>query len=76
LILARLLPVAGQLELSTTAGYLPEDEIGDLKEKMLAAKTADLEQYPDASHHDLCAATTTCWSTTPWNRPKPRAARP
>jgi hypothetical protein len=53
LILARLVPVAGQLELSTTAGYLPEEEIGDLKAKMEAAKTADREQYPDASHDDF-----------------------
>lgn len=53
LILARLVPVAGQLELSSTAGYLPAEEIGDLKEKMAAAKTADLEQYPDASHDDF-----------------------
>jgi hypothetical protein len=52
-ILARLVPVADQLELSTTAGYLPEDEIGDIKKKMLAAQTADLEQYPDATHQDF-----------------------
>jgi hypothetical protein len=53
LILTRLVTVAGQLELSTTAGYLPGDEIGDLKEKMLAAKTAYSEQHPDAGHHDF-----------------------
>jgi hypothetical protein len=53
LILARLLPVAGRLELSTTAGYLPEDEIGDLQEKMLAAKTADQERFPGASQRDF-----------------------
>jgi hypothetical protein len=53
LILTRLVRVAGQLELSTTAGYLPAAEIGDVKEKMLAAKTADLAQHPDANHQDF-----------------------
>jgi hypothetical protein len=40
-ILARIVPVLDQLEFSTTAAYLPSDEITDLKEKMSAAQTAD-----------------------------------
>lgn len=39
-ILTRLVPVQDHLEFSTTAAYLPADEIGDLKEKMLERKTA------------------------------------
>lgn len=45
-ILARPVPVADRLEFSTSAAYLPKDEIGDLREKMLEKKTAE----PDLSH--------------------------
>lgn len=40
-ILARLVMVYNHFEFSTTAAYLPKDEIAGLREKMEAAKTAD-----------------------------------
>jgi hypothetical protein len=49
-ILARLLPVKDRLEFSTTAAYLPADEITDLREKLEAAQTAMAETRPDASY--------------------------
>jgi hypothetical protein len=52
-ILARIVPVDDRLEFSTTAAYLPAKEITDVKEKMAAAKTADLETHPDATHDDF-----------------------
>ena len=48
-ILTRLVPVQGQLEFSTTAAYLPADEIGDLKEKMQEKKTA----VPSLTHEQF-----------------------
>lgn len=48
-ILTRLVPVQERYEFSTTAAYLPHDEIGDLRQKLEAARQADLEQYPDAT---------------------------
>lgn len=53
LILTRLVPIGGQWELSTTAGYLPANEIGNLKETMLAAQAADAQHHPDATHQDF-----------------------
>ncbi len=47
-ILTRLVQVQDQLEFSTTAAYLPADEIGDLKERMLEKKTAVPEQSHEA----------------------------
>ena len=44
IILTRLVPVQDQLEFSTTAAYLPADEIGDLREKLLEKKTAVSDQ--------------------------------
>jgi hypothetical protein len=52
-ILARLLPVHDRLELSGGAAYIPEDEIGDLRAKMEAARTADAEAHPDATHEEF-----------------------
>ncbi len=49
-ILTRLVPVSDHLELSTTAAYLPNDEITDVKEKMESAKEDYLAENPDASH--------------------------
>jgi hypothetical protein len=49
IILARLVPVAGRLEFSVAAAYLPQDEIGDLAEKVDAARQADAEQQPGAT---------------------------
>lgn len=48
-ILTRLIPVFGQLEFSTPAAYLPEDEIAGLKESLEAAQVADAEEYPGAT---------------------------
>jgi hypothetical protein len=53
LILTRLLPVKDRLEFSTTAAYLPADEITDLGEKLAAAKTLDAETHPEADHHSF-----------------------
>lgn len=52
-ILTRLAPVQDRLEFSTSAAYLPAAEISDLKEKLEAAKTADSETYPDATHDEF-----------------------
>jgi hypothetical protein len=52
-ILARILPVQERSEFSTTAAYLPSAEITDLAEKLEAAKAADADQYPDATHADF-----------------------
>jgi hypothetical protein len=48
LVIARLVPVRDQLEMSTTAAYLPAAEITNLADKLTAAKAADAEAYPDA----------------------------
>ncbi|KAA3660073.1 MAG: hypothetical protein DWQ04_20490 [Chloroflexi bacterium] len=52
-ILTRLAPVQDRLEFSTSAAYLPAAEITDLKEKLEAAKTADSETHPDATHDEF-----------------------
>lgn len=52
-ILTRLVPVHDRLEFSTTAAYLPAAEIADLAEKLDAAKTADAQQHPDATHQQF-----------------------
>ena len=52
-ILARLVKAFDQWEFSTSAAYLPIDEIGDIKEKVAAARTADLVEHPDATHTDF-----------------------
>ncbi|MCB8943537.1 MAG: SEC-C domain-containing protein [Ardenticatenaceae bacterium] len=52
-ILARLVKVLDRWEFSTAAAYLPADEIGDIQEKIAAAKTADQAEHPDASHTDF-----------------------
>jgi hypothetical protein len=49
-ILARLLPVKGRLQFSTTAAYLPADEITDLKEKLENARATMAETDPDTSY--------------------------
>ncbi|MGH2537610.1 MAG: YecA family protein [Candidatus Promineifilaceae bacterium] len=49
LLLGRLVPLQARLEFSAVAAYLPQDEIGDLKEKMEAARAADAEAHPGAS---------------------------
>ena len=53
LILTRLVPVQGRLEFSTDAAYLPAAEITDLADELAAAKTADSENYPDATHEEF-----------------------
>lgn len=52
-ILARLVPVQDHLEFSTTAAYLPADEIADLAEKIQQAKTDFLAENPDATHEEF-----------------------
>lgn len=57
-ILARLVPVMGQLEFSTTAAYLPAAEIQDIKEKMEAAEAAYLAEHSEADHEQFMRANT------------------
>ncbi len=52
-VLARLVPVYDHLEFSTAAAYLPADEIGDLKDKLAQAQTADSAAHPDATPVDF-----------------------
>ncbi|WP_420645780.1 YecA family protein [Candidatus Leptofilum sp.] len=52
-IITRLVPVADRMELSTTAAYLPADEITDIKEKVEAAKEAFVAEHPDADHTEF-----------------------
>jgi hypothetical protein len=53
LILARLVPVAGRLEFSVVAAYLPEEEIGDLGQQLETARAADAEKHPHATYTDF-----------------------
>ncbi len=48
IILTRLVAVADRLEFSTSAAYLPQDEIGDIAEKMKAEREAYLAEHPEA----------------------------
>lgn len=52
-ILARILPVQDHLELSGGAAYLPQDEIADLREKLGAARAADVNENPGATLDDF-----------------------
>jgi hypothetical protein len=45
--------VQDRLEFSTTAAYLPAAEIADLAHKLAAAKAADVEEHPDATHAEF-----------------------
>jgi uncharacterized protein len=48
-ILARLQPVHDHLELGPGAAYLPEDEVGNLHEKLEAARAEDAVEHHDAT---------------------------
>jgi hypothetical protein len=52
-LLTRLVQVQERLEFSTDAAYLPAAEITDLADKLAAAKKADAEAYPDATHDEF-----------------------
>jgi len=52
-IIARLVPIHDQLEMSVSAAYLPAAEIADLADKLAAAKAADAETHPDAGQQDF-----------------------
>jgi hypothetical protein len=64
------------LEFSTVVAYLPKDEIVDLPQKMEAAKTADAETHPDATHKLFSAATPTLSFTMLSNKQKSKDAPP
>lgn len=49
IILTRLIPMQEHLEFSTTAAYLPADEIGDIKETFLAKRS----ENPDLSNDEF-----------------------
>ncbi len=53
IILARLVPVSGQLEFSTVAAFLPTDEIGELANKLEAAQILDAEEHPGATQEEF-----------------------
>jgi len=53
LLLVRLIPVRDRLEFSTSAAYLPADEITDLAEKLETAKETYMEEHLDADHVDF-----------------------
>ncbi len=53
IILTRIVPVADYFEFSTTAAYLPADEIVDIKEKMETAENAYKATNPDATHEEF-----------------------
>ena len=53
LLLVRLIPVRDHLEFSTSAAYLPADEITDLADKLTAAKETYMVDHPDADHVDF-----------------------
>lgn len=52
-ILARLVIVDDHLEFSASAAYLPAAEITGLADTLAAARSADAETNPDASHDDF-----------------------
>ena len=52
-ILTLLVNVKARLESSATAAYLPAAEITDLADKIAAARAADAETYPDATHNEF-----------------------
>jgi hypothetical protein len=53
LLLGRLVPVRDQLQFSTVAAYLPQDEVADLVEKMDQARESDAQTYPGASYEEF-----------------------
>ena len=53
LLLGRLVPVVDQLEFSTIAAYLPQDEIANLDDKLEEARTKDAESYPEATQEEF-----------------------
>ena len=53
IILTRIVPVVDHLEFSTTAAYLPADEITDIKEKMETAENAFKATNPEATYEDF-----------------------
>lgn len=53
LLLGRLVPVQEQVEFSTIAAYLPQEEIGDLAQKLTEAREADAAEHVDATYEDF-----------------------
>lgn len=53
LLLGRAVPVMDQLEFSTTAAYLPQEEIEDLAQKLNKAQEADSGAYPEATYDEF-----------------------
>ena len=53
LILARIVPVGDEMIFSTVGAYLPQDEIGDLPQKLEEAKVAYTADHPQASHNEF-----------------------
>jgi hypothetical protein len=53
LLLGRLVPVMDKIEFSSVVAFIPQDEIEDLAERMEEARSADLEQYPEATYNEF-----------------------
>jgi len=53
LLLGRPVEIHGRVEFSALAAYLPQDEIGDLSQKMEDARAADAEIYPEATEAEF-----------------------
>jgi hypothetical protein len=53
LLLGRPVQIQDHLEFSTVVAYLPKDEVGDLSEKIEAARTKFIEQHPDADQDEF-----------------------
>lgn len=53
LLLGRPVKIHDRVEFSTLAAYLPQDEIGDLSQKLEDARAADAETYPEATETEF-----------------------
>lgn len=58
IILTRLVPVNDRLEFSTSAAYLPKDEITDVVEQITAVRETHMSEHPAASDADFRRAQT------------------
>jgi len=53
LLLGRLVPVRDRLEFSAVAAYLPQDEIGDLPQKLEEAQVTDRAAYSETTYQEF-----------------------
>lgn len=53
LLLGRIISLRDRLEFSTIVAYIPQDEIGDLPEKLEAAREDDSRHHPDSTDQEF-----------------------